>query len=37
MTFDLPCAVVDDPRGVERVAWDDAPLETTRYWPHCLR
>jgi para-nitrobenzyl esterase len=37
MTFDLPCAVVDDPRGVERVAWDDVPLETTRYWPHCLR
>jgi para-nitrobenzyl esterase len=37
MTFDLPCAVVDDPRGVERVAWDDSPLETTRYWPHCLR
>jgi para-nitrobenzyl esterase len=37
MALDLPCAVVDDPRGDERAAWDGVPLETRRYWPSCLR
>jgi para-nitrobenzyl esterase len=37
MMFDKPCAVVDDPRSDERAAWDAVPLETTRYWPRCLR
>jgi para-nitrobenzyl esterase len=37
MVLDLPCAVVDDPRGDERAAWDGVPLETRRYWPSCLR
>ena len=37
MVFDQPCAVIDDPRGRERAAWDGVPLETTRYWPGCLR
>ena len=37
MVLDQPCAVVDDPRGLERAVWDGVPLETTRYWPSCLR
>jgi para-nitrobenzyl esterase len=37
LLFDLPCTLVDDPRGEERVAWDRVPLETTRYWPSSLR
>jgi para-nitrobenzyl esterase len=36
MTLGPQCAVVDDPRGEERAAWDEAPLESVRYWPSCL-
>jgi len=37
MTLGPSCSVVEDPRGAERAAWDEAPLESIRYWPSCLK